>query len=252
MLNLRAATKGILARVQERTGKSIQFMRDEQLKVLATLQMARNGAGFHVLRYSPSNEPLDYLIVYQAGYVLRLFENEPSERFDFAPKPDAGKEVAALVAPTLSMSPADREVLPKFSDAVAQWALMTLRSLPIGLRIDRWIADEYPELKELQRDSIAVQQQQNMGVVAFKMAKLTVPTTLLALPAAHALFADLLDADASFAVPFEATGLLSLGKELMRVWDEVPADAAHDRELVDRWAHALGMTGWYDWIPYRP
>ena len=126
MQDLRAATKGILARVEEKTGKSIQFMRDEQLKVLATLQMARNGAGFHVLRYSPSNEPLDYLIAYQAGYVLRLFENQPSERFDFAPKPDAGKEVATLVGPTLSMSAADREVLPQFSDVVAQWALLSL------------------------------------------------------------------------------------------------------------------------------
>lgn len=252
MQNLRAATKGILARVEERTGKSIQFMRDEELKVLATLQMARHGAGFHVLRYSPSGEPLDYLIAYQAGYVLRLFENEPSKRFDFAPKTDAGKDVAALVAPTLSLSPDDREALPKFSDVVAHWALMTLRSLPIGMRIDRWIADEYPELKELQRDSIAAQQQQNMAVMAFKMAKLTVPTNLLALPAAHALFADQLDPEASFAVPFEATGLLTLGKGLMRVWEEVPADAAHDRELVDRWAETLGMTGWYDWIPYRP
>ena len=252
MQNLRVATKGILARVEERTGKTIQFMRDEQLKVLATLQMARNGAGFHVLRYRPSNEPLDYLIAYQAGYVLRLFENEPSERFDFLPKPDADKEVAALVTPTLSMTPADRKVLPKFSDFVAQWALMTLRSLPVGMRIDRCIADDYPELKELQRDSIAVQQQQNMSVMAFKMAKLTVPATLMAMPAAHALFADQLDADSSFAVPFEATGLLTLGKELMRVMDEVPADAQHDRELVDRWAETLGMTGWYDWILYRP
>ena len=31
-----------------------------------------------------------------------------------------------------------------------------------------------------------------------------------------------------------------------------PADAAHDRELVDAWAAAIGMTGWYTWIPYKP
>ena len=252
MQNLRKVTKDILARVEERTGKSIEFMRDEQLKVLATLQMARNGAAFHVLRYSPSNEPLDYLIAYQAGYILRLFENEPSERFDFAPKPDAGNAVAALVTPAMSLSAADREMLPQFSEFVAQWSLMTLRSLPIGMRIDRWIADQYPELRDLQCDSIGTQQQQNMGVVAFKMAKLTVPTTLLALPAAHALFADQMDASGSFAVPFEAMGLLNLGKELMRVWEEAPADALHDRELVDRWAQTLGMTDWYHWIPYRP
>lgn len=51
MQHLRAVRKGILKRVEERTGRSIQFLRDEKLSLLATLQMARNGADFHVLRY---------------------------------------------------------------------------------------------------------------------------------------------------------------------------------------------------------
>lgn len=51
MKHLLAATRGILKRVEEQTGKSIQFMRDEKLSLLATLQMARNGADYHVLRY---------------------------------------------------------------------------------------------------------------------------------------------------------------------------------------------------------
>jgi hypothetical protein len=51
MNHLRAVTKGILARVETVTGKPIQFMRDDKLALLATLQMARNGVDFHVLRY---------------------------------------------------------------------------------------------------------------------------------------------------------------------------------------------------------
>src|SRR5450755_2989240 len=98
MQHLRAATKGILKRVEERTGKSIEFMRDEKLSLLATLQMARNGAEFHVLRYRPTDEPLDYMVAFQAGFVLRLFENEPSKRFDFAPSPTAGQYVEPLLA----------------------------------------------------------------------------------------------------------------------------------------------------------
>lgn len=252
MQDLCAATKGILARVEEQTGKRVQFMRDEDLKALATLQLARNGADFHVLRYRPCDEPIDYLVAYEAGFILRLFDNEPAKRFDFAPRPDAGKAVETLVTPTLAMSPEDWAVLPKFTEIVARWALMTLRSLPIGMRIDRWIAAEHHELKELQRNSLAVQQQQNMDVLAFKMSRLTIPTTLLALPAAHALFVDRLSEDGSYSVPFKATGLLENGEELMRVWDELAPDALHDCELVDRWAKSLGMTGWYDWIAYRP
>ena len=45
---------------------------------------------------------------------------------------------------------------------------------------------------------------------------------------------------------------LDLGTELLSIIDKLPADAAHDRELVDTWAAAIGMTGWYTWIPYKP
>lgn len=157
MQHLRAATKGILKRVEEQTSKSIQFMRDEKLSLLATLQMARNGADFHVLRYRPSDEPLDYLVAFQAGFVLRLFQNEPGQRFDFAPSPTAGQYVEPLLAAGQTLGATDKKALPEFAKFVAQWALMNLRSLPIGMRIDRWIATEYPELKELQLTSIGLQ-----------------------------------------------------------------------------------------------
>ena len=37
MQNLQSVTKGVLKRVEEVTGKSIQFMRDDNLAVLSTL-----------------------------------------------------------------------------------------------------------------------------------------------------------------------------------------------------------------------
>ena len=78
MQNLQSVTKGILKRVEEVTGKSIQFMRDDNLAVLSTLQMARNGAEFHVMRYRPSNDPIDYFVAFQApdGH-LKLLHSWP-------------------------------------------------------------------------------------------------------------------------------------------------------------------------------
>ena len=251
MKHLRAVTKGILERVESETGKSIQFMRDEKLSLLATLQMARNGADFHVLRYKPSDEPLDYFVAFQAGFVLRLFENEPSNRFDFAPLPSAAKGAETLIAAGSSLSAPDKAALPELAKFVAQWALMNLRSLPIGMRIDRWIATEYPELKELQHSGIAIQQQQNMDVLAYKLGKLTIPTALMGAIAAYALFADRLLGTESYAIPYEAAGVIDDGRELLRLWDSTPTDATRDCELVDRWAAAAGMSGWYHWIPYR-
>ena len=142
MQNLQSVTKGVLKRVEEVTGKSIQFMRDDNLAVLSTLQMARHGAEFHVMRYRPSNDPIDYFVAFQAGFVLRLFECDPSSRFDFLPDSDAGRRVEVLLKAGQALGATDQEALPAFADRVAQWALMNLRSLPIGMRIDQWIAPE--------------------------------------------------------------------------------------------------------------
>lgn len=252
MQHLRVTTKDILKRVEEKTGKSIQFMRDEKLSLLATLHMARDGADYHVLRYRPSNDPLDYMVAFQAGFVLRLFENEPSARFDFAPEPTAGKNVEPLLAAGQSLGPDDKQMLPEFAKSIAQWTLMNLRSLPVGMRVDSWIAAEYPNLKELQASSIALQQQQNMDLLSHHLGKLTIPTTLMGPLAAYALFADRLSGSDGFAIPFEAAGVQAQGQALLRAWDELPSDATHDCELVDAWATECGLTGWYRWIPYCP
>jgi hypothetical protein len=252
MQHLQSVTKGILKRVEEITGKSIQFMRDDNLAVLSTLQMARHGAEYHMLRYRPSNDPIDYFVAFQAGFVLRLFECDPSNRFDFLPDSDAGRRVEVLLKAGQALGTTDLEALPAFADRVAQWALMNLRSLPIGMRIDQWIAADYPELRELQHRGIAVQQQQSMDVLAFRVGKLTVPTTLLGTLAAYALFADRLMGSKTFAIPFEASGLLGHGEELLRIWDAVPHRPSQDCALVDQWAAASGMSGWYSWVPYQP
>jgi hypothetical protein len=56
----------------------------------------------------------------------------------------------------------------------------------------------------------------------------------------------------TFAIPYEAVGVLGQGQELMSLWDELPAEAQHDRQLVDSWAAKIGMANLYTWIPYRP
>jgi hypothetical protein len=250
--NLRAVTKDILKRVEVETGKPVQFMRDEKLPLLATMQMARHGADFHVLRYQPTDEPLDYLVVYQAGFVLRLFANAPDQRFDFVPAGDAGRRVEPLVSASANLGDADRQMLPDFAKFVAQWALMNVRSYPIGMRIDQWIATELPELRELQSASLAEQQQQNAGLLSFKRGRLTIPMALMGSVAAYALFVDRLAGGGTYAVPYEASGLLTRAEELLAVWDSVSSEPAHDRVLVDRWAAADGLAGWYTWTPYRP
>jgi hypothetical protein len=62
MKNLRPGTLGLLERVEALSGRPVEFKPDSSLTLRATLQFARNGAPTHVLRYRPSNDPLDYWV----------------------------------------------------------------------------------------------------------------------------------------------------------------------------------------------
>jgi hypothetical protein len=72
-------------------------------------------------------------------------------------------------------------MLAPFVATIHQWALLQLRSLPIGMRIDCWIAETYPGLRDLQEMGLAVQQQQNADILSKKLGHLNVPLHLLAI-----------------------------------------------------------------------
>jgi hypothetical protein len=252
MKELMPTTRTILRQVEEKTGKGIQFIRDDQMTMLATLQIARNGADFHILRYQPSNDPIDYLVAFQAGFVLRLFDNPPNQRFDFAPKSDAPTKIETLLLKGKTLTGEDARRLPEAAGMITQWAFLNLRSLPIGMRIDQWIATAHPDLRDLQAKSIEFQQHQNATLLSTKIKGFEIPVSLMGPIAAYAMFADRLANNGTYAIPFEAIGLHEQGNTLLERWDSTPSDATHDRALVDAWAKACGLEGWYDWLDYTP
>lgn len=252
MKNLRPDTLGILQRVETLSGRPVEFKPDSSLTLRATLQLARNGAPAHVLRYRPANEPLDYWVAYQAGYLLRLLELPPDERFDFAATGAAAGQVEELLTTGQPLNDGDKASTPQFAQMTAHWAMMNLRSYAIGMRIDQWLANDHPELRDLQAAGVDAMQQENLLLLSKRIGSLSIPVPLLAPVAAYALFADRLLGKAGYAIPYRAAGVLDLGAELLTISDSTSPDAVHDRDLVDAWAAAIGMTGWYAWIPYKP
>ena len=252
MKNLRPETMGILQRVEALSGRPVDFRPDSSLSLKASLRMARNGAPAHVLQYRPSNDPIDYWVAYQAGFALRLFELPPAERFDFAGTGQGTEQVEALLKTGQPLTAIDTADVPKFAQLTLHWALMNLRSFAIGMRIDQWIADEYPALKDTQAAGVDSLQQENLQLLSKRVGNLSVPVPLLAPVAAYALFADRLLGKGVYAIPYRAAGVLEPGKELLCISDSIGSEPNHDRALVDAWAASIGMSGWYAWTPYKP
>jgi hypothetical protein len=244
-------TRLIVDLAERFTERRIRFAEDQALPVMASLQIARRGATEHVMTIRPGGESLDYVVAYQCGFVLRLYQTPPNRRFDFTASP---REAADRMMPLLQALLPPGEPAPGLravAERMSHWLLLTLRSLPVGLRIDQWIRDDHPALRTQQAAALARQQEENAGHIGWRSGKLRFPPQFLALDAVHALFADRLLGTTYLATPFEAVGLIEDGRRLLTLLDSIPSGPDKDCSLIECWGDALGIRDWFDWTPFR-
>lgn len=250
-MNLRSLTRDIIKRVEDATERPVLVRTDATLKVLATVRMARGSAPAHLVTYNPSGGSApDYLICFQCGFVLRLFANPPSERFDFAGSA-SGREAmrkAVSAQPEILKTHLPPAAIRQYADQIFDGVMLQLRSVPIGLRVDTWLSTEYPELRELQQAFAVRQLQDNQGVLSPEVRRLAVSPVYeasIAMNAAFAAYWARAMAQASFVLPYSATGDRT-GEDLLATWDTLDPHPRQDRDLIDAWAHKLGLQEWYE------
>ncbi|MDO8995738.1 MAG: hypothetical protein Q7U77_03875 [Sediminibacterium sp.] len=251
MIKLLPETRNLVTQLENLSDRSIEFMRDDSLPVLASIKIARNGASYHILQYKPSNNSLDYYIAQQVGIALRMYEQPENKRFDFASDNSGEKDLEAIIKAAANLSSEDMQLLPMFTKSIYQWALMQLRSIPIGMRVDAWLFESFPNMREAVRSGLAEQQQMNAGILGRHIGGLMPPLNQFAPAAAYALFTDRL-LGTSYVIPFKAAGSSGDGKLLLDIFDQIDSSSAYDVQLVNAWAKHLGMENWYQWIPYQP
>lgn len=71
------------ALVEKASGKPVLIQPDPDLKLIAKIVIARGDAPAHVVTFNPKyGEAVDYHLVYQCGYALRMYLTPTAERFD--------------------------------------------------------------------------------------------------------------------------------------------------------------------------
>jgi hypothetical protein len=140
----------------------------------------------------------------------------------------------------------------QYADQLFDGLMIQLRSVPIGLRVDAWLASEYGELHEMQRAFALRQLQDNQQVLTADVRQLAVSPIYEASIAMNSAFAAYwaraMD-QPSFVVPFTATGVRA-GGDLLAIWDAMDPHPTRDRDLIEAWADKLGLRGWYEWVRY--
>jgi len=192
----------------------------------------------------------DYLIAFQCGFALRLFLAPDTSRFELSGT-DEGRQAAGrlldehLEKSELKLPP---QTVIGLRDRLFDGLMAQLRSVPVGLRLDAWVRNEYPGLRDQQEEATRLQLAENqlvLGPQVKQIAPKLIYEASAGMGAAFAAFWGRTFEDPSIVFPYRVAALLGIGENLLRLVDEIPEDAANDKRLVEAWGDLIGVRGWF-------
>ena len=235
----------LIKQVEELSERPVHLSEEPGMKLRATVTPAHGGAPAHMVRFKPGSPSLDYLVASQLGFLLRTFTCPAAERWEIAAFPD--EQDVGIAAMGLDGFADD------FARMMIDQIITQIRSYSIGFRVDGWVWQNLQGLRQQQENEVRSQLAENERALSPEIRHKFPQPLVDTNSAMNALFAtfwsDMLN-EPRFVIPFTAMGYRDKADELQAILDDVPDDPANDRELVDRWAKALGMAGAYHFNPY--
>lgn len=240
------AQQHALDELEELGGKPVVLQEDASLQNLARIQIASATRPIHVLSYSPTAAPaLAYLVCFQCELAKRTLLAAPDERFNVASTSDTYRAVEKLAREKKGV-PAEK--LKSYSQIITDGLGTQLRSMPIGLRVDRHLFHEHPELHDQQRAAAERSMKDNVGCLHPSVRTHAPDLVFKATTTMNAAFAlewCRLWNEEAHAVPYRLAGFIEPAERLLGTLNAIPTTPTHDRELVVAWASLLGINHLY-------
>jgi len=239
------AQQHALDELEKLSGKPVVLREDPNLPTVSRIQMASAARPVHVLSYSPkAKAELAYLVCFQCELAKRAL-SAADERFNVASTDDTYRQVEKLVR---GKSGVPAHLVESYSKLVTDGLGTQLRSMPVGIRADRQLFHDHPELRSQQRAAAEQSMKDNVGClhpsIRSQAPELIVQASA-AMNAAYALAWARLWGEEDEVVPYRLAGFLERGEQLLDTLDAIPSAPTHDRELIAAWAKQLGIDHLY-------
>jgi len=256
-LNLLAPVKEILDKVKQTTSKEIQFVEKDDLTTYAALRMARKNMPAHIIFVKKEHdEIINHLIAHECGHVLRFFGVPEEKRLIAITNDQIKLNALSEIEPEIQEL---SKVLPfdKLAQIVNLWYTGTFRQVtnfPPDIMIEKWIYDEYAELRQYQLKSIKKQHQEALAGLSAEVVKITPPTFLdLSNIMNYAFFRVLgLHFGSTFVKPYSNTKYIGSGKKLASLTEAEYIDNYNgDIQMINKWADFLKLSNWFEWAGFE-
>lgn len=227
-------------------GKPVVLREDAQLQNQARIHVAAENEPAHVLTYHPAAaHELPYLVCFQCSLAERALRSARDERFNVASSPETYSQVQKLLRAKQTIP---EDMVATYSQMITDGLGVQLRSMPIGIRVDRVLYNAQPELRDMQRVIAERQLKESVGCLSpaiKEMAPELIFNASVGMNAALALAWSRLWNEDAHVVPYRLAGYVGLGERLLAALDAIPDTPHHDRELVSSWAEILGVDRLY-------
>lgn len=240
------AQQRALNELEELSGKPVVLQEDSRLPNLAKIQIASGLRPVHVLSYNPAAVPeLPYLVCFQCGLAERSLQAAPDERFNVASTDETYRQIEKVVREQKAIPDT---MISTYSQMITDGLGTQLRSMPIGIRVDRALYSDHPELRDLQKAAAERSMKDNLGCLHPSIRAQAPALVLRATTGMNAAFAlawSRLWNDDAHNVPYRLAGVMEQGETLLAALDSIPDSPTHDRELVSQWAALLKIDHLY-------
>lgn len=256
-LKLSKSTQDILHLVSDLTQKPFEFIHKTDLQTMAIVKMARANMPFHIIYYQTTGGGIiDHLIAHECGHIYRMSSTSPENRK--VPASDEKNRRLALTQIETDLARLSN-IMPyqQFNSNFGIWfdgIIKQVTSMPVDMRIEKWIYEKYPELRKVQVVSIDKQIRDNTQSLSKKVSEFAPKKIYDANNYMNYAFALCMESfiGKKYTAPYRSTPYTSLGSKLADlVLKSEDQGYRQDIEIINQWTDMLGLKGWYHWTDFE-
>jgi len=256
-LKLLRSTQDILKLISEKTRKPFEFIKKPDMKTMAAIKIARKNMASHILYYKDDRGSiLDHLIAHECGHINRMWDVPPGDRIVPASNEENKRLALTQIGEDLNKLAKSIPVehLGEVSNMWFHGIIRQVTNIPVDMRIEKWIFDNYPELRRSQVSSIDRQMREGAQVLSKRVEDFTPKKIYDASNYINCSFAIAMESliGKKYTAPYRSTPYTGLGSKLADlVIRSEDRGFKQDIEIINQWTEMLGLKGWYYWADFE-
>ncbi len=252
-LDLPDSVKRIFDEVKSLTGKDIQLVEKKELDTYASVKIARKNMPNHLMYYKPEHTGIiNHLIAHECGHILRIYGVGAEDRLipytDGKLKLEALKDIEPEIQKLSQMLPF--QGLVQITNLWYTGTIKQLTNFPSDIMIEKWIYDEYPDLRTYQSRYLKKQYSEAVQALSGQVERMAPRKILRASNGMNYAFFHALGThfkDNSYLRRYDRSAYADIGKQLILLQQDSENSYKGDLDTINKWAEALKLSHWFAW-----